>query len=122
MTLTDESFELAYQELLAEHIAGDCPDDCAWCEEEAAEREPLKLDIPGRNAAQPAADGYRFTFGQHKGKLLNEVPDRYLDRLPPDEVAIPAVCLTREAPDRLASTCQAGGRVNDQGAAHVASL
>ena len=71
--MTDLEFEAAYQELLAEHISGDCPEDCAFCEED---RQPLVVE--GMRPRQPDNHEYRLTFGKHKGKELNQVPRDYL--------------------------------------------
>ena len=75
-TLTDTDFDTLYQELLAEHVSGDCPEDCAFCLEDG-EKSPLRIgQVP---SVEPERSGYQFTFGRHKGKTLREVPADYLD-------------------------------------------
>lgn len=87
-TLTDTEFDEAYQELLAAHDTGDCPEECAFCEED---RLPLVVELSTKRVPFPATTygktgvktgqvvDYRLTFGKHKGKVLSQVPLQYLD-------------------------------------------
>lgn len=93
--LTETEFDQTYQELLAEHVAGDCPVDCAFCEEDRPPREidpdegePLVVELGLKRRSAQADEtyirtgklpGYRFTFGKHKGESLAQVPRQYLD-------------------------------------------